>query len=287
MIAWVLESVELINLMALSATNRFWRNFIGDCSHDVLIWKPKLQSYFNTTIQTQLSLPKTADFTFKKHFIRRYLLTKLRLFAVTEKISLGPFTSRYCHTGTTVDNSIYLIGGQIAFSERFGDTFQLNTDTGELKRLLEMPPMSKHTATLMKDQKIWIFGGFDGKNGEYELSLFDISRKSWTTPEVKGNKPASRSLHAAASVGDQLYIFGGLVGIGEQTKESNDFFVLNTKTMEWKEVKPVNPVSERPCARSGVLFFPLGDRYLMLFSGGNECKKKNSKNRNYSKIEIM
>jgi Galactose oxidase, central domain len=59
---------------------------------------------------------------------------------------------------------------------------------------------------------VTLFCSFGGPDGQYHYNdtwLFDISTRQWTELQCTGYIPSPREGHAAALVGDIMYIFGG------------------------------------------------------------------------------
>ena len=98
-----------------------------------------------------------------------------------------------------------------------------------------------HTVTAWKedgrDEKMVLFGGCDSANAcANDVWLFTYSTERWEKMEITGNTmPKKRSKHSAFVRDDKLYVYGGLDN-NDREKPLNDFYVLNLKTNEWKEI---------------------------------------------------
>jgi N-acetylneuraminic acid mutarotase len=166
-----------------------------------------------------------------------------------------------------VDNKIVYIGGQVAQKTRFNDFYSYDTEMGLFsnpKPKGNPPCISKHTA-LEINGLVYVFGGYDGIQKRFELSIFDPKRMLWETPETHGERPVSRSNHAAAVIGDKMYIFGGLLQRGNELIDSNDIHVLNTSTLTWTRVQATGNIPEPRCGHKMVAI----DGKLYMFGGGN------------------
>ena len=81
-------------------------------------------------------------------------------------------------------------------------------------------PRFGHTATLVGDKRIILFGGATGDTGRYTITAdtyaLDLETRNWKklVPEQTGAQPPSaRAAHAAACVDQyQLVIYGGATG---------------------------------------------------------------------------
>jgi len=74
------------------------------------------------------------------------------------------------------------------------------------------PQIKNHTATLYKN-KLYIFGGYDGKKNHSSLRVFDCELNIWMKPRKStGQQPIGRNGHTATLVKNRLYIIGGWLG---------------------------------------------------------------------------
>jgi len=49
----------------------------------------------------------------------------------------------------------------------------------------ECPNIKNHSA-IAYDQKVWIFGGYDGKKNHSTLHVYNIKTNTWSRPTTKG-----------------------------------------------------------------------------------------------------
>lgn len=91
-----------------------------------------------------------------------------------------------------------------------------------------------HTANII-DNKMYVFGGGDGKYWLNDLMIFDLVNLEWTGPvKTQGIEPQGRLQHSAVSIDKKIYIFGGEP---DQHRQLNDIFYLDTTNLTW--VKPI------------------------------------------------
>ena len=86
-----------------------------------------------------------------------------------------------------------------------------------------------------------VFGGRDSSNAPLaDLWVLNIITSRWFRLEFPGDAPTARSGHAAVSVGDRMWIFGGSTG-----EDSNELYSLDfsAKTPKWAKG---GDVGERP-----------------------------------------
>jgi N-acetylneuraminic acid mutarotase len=94
-------------------------------------------------------------------------------------------------------------------------------------------PRAAHSAVVCRDNLI-AFGGTNEENERLgDLWVFNFLEEQWS--EVPPNidiRP--RSCHSASVVNnDKIVFFGGITGV---TKELDDLLLLDTKSMEWKQI---------------------------------------------------
>jgi len=212
-------------------------------------------------------------FDYKKYFSEKTLLTRPGSLKWGEptKVSGSVPSKRFKHSATVVGKQIVYIGGQETDTKRFNEIVYFDTESKSFSTPAikgdKVPNFSRHTSCLV-GSKMYIFGGYDGHGQNFDLSTFDPYTRTWTNtskPAQKGTPPPSRTNHAAASVGKNMYIFGGNNNNESgQYQVLEDLAVLNTHTMTWS-----NPTTTgtAPCARSGHTLVTIGKK-LYLFGGG-------------------
>jgi len=96
-----------------------------------------------------------------------------------------------------------------------------------------------------------------------QLVCFDPLTEQWIQVKQKGQIPLPRAAHAAAKIGNLVYVFGGR----NQDKRMKDLHVLNMDTLTWKQLQ----TSEvGPEGRSWHSLTAVGDTHLVLFGGYNQ-----------------
>lgn len=95
-----------------------------------------------------------------------------------------------------------------------------------------------HSAEII-DNKIYIFGGWNGKKTLNEMNIFDIETEQWIEPQIEGYKPGNRNNHATCSYDNYMYLHGGHNGEIWQ----DDFDIFDTKEMIWNKVTCKGAVS--------------------------------------------
>jgi len=213
-------------------------------------------------------------FDYKKYFSEKTLISRPGSLKWSEqqKPSGAPPSKRFKHSATVVGKTIVFIGGQETDTKRFNEVIYFDTEQNIFSHINDIkgdkvPNFSRHTSCLV-GSKLYIFGGFDGHGTNFDLATYDPFGRVWTNvPKTnqKGTIPPSRTNHAAAAVGKNMYIFGGNNNNeAGQYQVLDDLTMLNTHTMTWSRPKTTG---EAPCARSGHTLTAIGKK-LYLFGGG-------------------
>lgn len=98
-------------------------------------------------------------------------------------------------------------------------------------------PRESHTATLVGNDKILIFGGSGEGEANYlnDVHILDLNTMRWSSPEVRGDIPVPRDSHSTVAIGNKLYVYGG--DCGDRYHGGVD--VLDIGTMTWSRVSPL------------------------------------------------
>jgi len=223
----VLSFLSATDMCNIAMTSRELRRF----SKENILWKKlcKRQGWV---------VPRCAQsdcdfFDFKKYYAEKLSLSKPGCMKWCEAKPQGTAPSkRFKHTATTVGNQIAFIGGQETDTKRFNDVIMFDAPTETFTAATikgdKVPNFSRQTSCLVND-KIFVFGGFDGYGTNFDLAIMDPRGRTWrTVPNsmVRGNPPPSRTNHAAAGVGSKMFVFGG-----NNNNEAGAYQVKNSPTV--------------------------------------------------------
>ena len=116
--------------------------------------------------------------------------------------------------------SLAVIDGLLTCVGGWGGTNTLHSLTGGRKRQWSevFPPMPTariFTASVTTEQALVVAGGRDGGKNLDTVEVMNISTKQWTTAQ---HLPHPFGLILGAICGDQLYLGGGCIGVGEPSK---------------------------------------------------------------------
>jgi len=265
---YIISFLSADDMCALARTSRDLKRF----STENMLWR-KLCKRNGWNVTRSAVHDSPLPFDYKKYFTEKTLITRpgsLKWGDSNKNTGTAP-TKRFKHTATVLGKVIIFIGGQETDTKRFNEIIYYDTDTKSFSQPTvkgdKVPNFSRHTSCLV-GSKVYIFGGFDGHGTNFDLATFDPYARSWcnvTKGAQKGIIPPSRTNHAAAAVGKNMYIFGGNNNNEEgKYQVLDDLNMLDTVTMTWSRPKTTGTA---PCARSGHTFTAIGKK-LYLFGGG-------------------
>ncbi|GAM21816.1 hypothetical protein SAMD00019534_049910 [Acytostelium subglobosum LB1] len=153
--------------------------------------------------------------------------------------------------------------------------------------------LSRHTANYIEDVGIFVFGGSRIQPCKRECSFLSLSSHSVKSNQmdllvynpvesdilwkpllaVKGTPPSPRSDHSSASIGKDIYYFGGS---DDSVRPLNDLYVFHTEQLTWEKI---NTTGDTPAPRSGHSMIAIG-KSIYVYGGGVWDKKKCWVNRN-------
>eukprot|EP00612_Vaucheria_litorea_P006419 CAMPEP_0171479238 /NCGR_PEP_ID=MMETSP0946-20130122/5282_1 /TAXON_ID=109269 /ORGANISM="Vaucheria litorea, Strain CCMP2940" /LENGTH=512 /DNA_ID=CAMNT_0012010083 /DNA_START=25 /DNA_END=1563 /DNA_ORIENTATION=+ len=90
---------------------------------------------------------------------------------------------------------------------------------------------SLHVAVVYED-KMYVFGGYDGSNRVNDFYEFDIQTRKWSIVPALGTPPSPRDRHTGVVHGTNFYVFAGFDG----AQRVNDFFSFNFSESKWSPV---------------------------------------------------
>ncbi|KAI9891386.1 MAG: Negative regulator of mitotic exit [Vezdaea aestivalis] len=169
-------------------------------------------------------------------------------------------SGRYGHTLNIIGSKIYIFGGQVE-GFFFNDlvAFDLNALQSPQNRWEFLIPNSAHSSTgiarvppartnhtvVHLNEKLYLFGGTNGITWFNDVWCYEPRTNMWSQLDCIGYIPAPREGHAAALVGDIMYIFGGRT---EQGTDLGDLAAFRISTRRWYTFQNMGP---SPSPRSG------------------------------------
>ncbi|CEM25889.1 unnamed protein product [Vitrella brassicaformis CCMP3155] len=140
------------------------------------------------------------------------------------------YLPRSGHAVVLYEDVLYLFGGTDK-TARQNDLYAFNIENSLWQLVADdsgpsRPPNARSNCQgIAYEGKLYFFGGFTGKGGEYfnDVHEFDIARCRWAPIKPIGEPPAHRSDHSMVLYGTTAYIFGGFDG----SNRLNDVGVLS------------------------------------------------------------
>ena len=142
-----------------------------------------------------------------------------------------------------------------------------------------MPPTVFHSATVLGNGEVVVFGGRDGKACNRKVFVLRKAKQwEWFEPFVVGDpKPSPRMQHAACLLADgkTLLVHGGCDVTGDERRVFGDAFLLDTELWEWAAAP--KPIQTALGQRHGHSLTPLTARdgsYVACFGGKDNADAK-------------
>lgn len=177
-------------------------------------------------------------------------------------------TGRYGHTISTIGSVLYVFGGQL--DDNFHNdlvSFDLTTLQSPdscwnfIKPNSPSPPArTNHTVVSFQD-KLYLFGGTDGKLWYSDTWVYNPVDNTWTALECAGFIPAPCEGHSATIVGDTMYIFGGRSSEG---KDLGTLSALKIPARKWFSFQNMGP---GPSPRSGHTMTAFANDKILVMGG--------------------
>ncbi|XP_030543074.1 protein GLUTELIN PRECURSOR ACCUMULATION 3 [Rhodamnia argentea] len=181
---------------------------------------------------------------------------------------VGP-CPRAFHVAVAIDCHMFVFGGRSG-SKRLGDFWVLDTDIwqwSELTGFGDLPSARDFAAaSAIGNQKIVMFGGWDGKKWLSDVYLLDTISLEWVELSISGSLPPPRCGHTATMVEKRLLVYGGRGGGGPIM---GDLWALKgliegeNETPGWTQLKLPGQAPSPRCGHT----VTSGGLYLLLFGG--------------------
>lgn len=145
------------------------------------------------------------------------------------------------HTGSILENRLYIFGGEDATNTRFNDLYTLNFDTLIWEKIQTQDgPEKRSSATMVTwENNLYIFGGYFNHQESNELWKYSPLENKWSL--IKTNYIKGRHFHSVTLISDKMYVYGGHGG----EYGLNDFDYFDFIKNEWKKVEQLKEEKER------------------------------------------
>lgn len=173
---------------------------------------------------------------------------------IKPKVQGTPPEPRFGHTALLAGSRIIIFGGKGAKNQAFKDLNALDPVTMTWYQgpsgAGSPPARFNHTANMVGGTKMYVFGGWDGKNYYNDVHVLDLEIMAWQRPFCSGPAPTPRQGHASILIGNNLVIHGGFKLMEQQLKTCglnqggyvassyhDDIRVLDTDTFVWSRLR--------------------------------------------------
>ncbi|KAF1776332.1 Kelch-type beta propeller [Phytophthora cactorum] len=203
------------------------------------------------------------------------------------------YSPRTGHTVTSKDGRVYVFGGTDR-RRRQQDLYQLEIETGTWSQVQTrgaLPPRRSGALGVVHESDMFIFGGYDGRDGNYfnDLYYFNFDEQRWSQmPSVVEDRPEARTdhimvLHSSSTAleptagqgsvpsrrfghsgvvhteTNRLIVFGGWDG----RDTLNDLYEYSFVTNEWRKLETTGNSPPHRYRHTAVIF---GDN-MFVFGG--------------------
>ena len=69
--------------------------------------------------------------------------------------------------------------------------------------------MESHAAIAIDENRVLIFGGYNGEEHRNDTFILDILKREWIALDLKGSVPSPRCSHSLTHIGSHVIIWGG------------------------------------------------------------------------------
>ncbi|CAG9098270.1 unnamed protein product [Plutella xylostella] len=192
-------------------------------------------------------------------------------------VDMAPaITKRFSHAACVLDNSMYVFGGCTTNATAFNDLWRFDLSKRQWVRPLATgtyPVPKAYTSMVGYKDNLILFGGWTYPSpSQYyqtvtmfnDIHFYNVTTNRWILV-CATNSPQAMAGHSACVRGNEMIVFGGLVkSTAQQIQCSNDVWVLDLDSLNWKKQATTKP---RPSPRYAQSLVSLDADRLMLLGG--------------------
>lgn len=130
------------------------------------------------------------------------------------------------------------------------------------------PPKCKNHSSVCYNEKVYLYGGFDGGSHSDQLHVLDCASWVWSCPVRQGQLPTARNGHSATLYKAKMIVIGGWNGTFVSTTEA--IHMLDLESLMWQVVRTRGECI--PCNMHTADVY-MGRIYI--FRGGDGCNSLN------------
>ena len=125
------------------------------------------------------------------------------------------------------------------------------------------PPACRDAFTTAANGLHYVWRGMGPAKEATTIGIFNPTNEEWTLQPTTGTPPPGVEDGGCASIGNDLYCFGGSKGL----YSFNDLRKLNLETFQWSKVHPRNDQTNWPMPKIDCGFATISNRTLCCFGG--------------------
>ena len=173
--------------------------------------------------------------------------------------------ARSAHSVAVYQHHMYLFGG--IGDNKFNDMhrFSFKTQRWSAVQQRNPPPRrSSYGGVHVFNDRLYIVCGL-GCGKFNDCHAFDFRSSEWREIKCENDAretPAKRGRHTCVLAGENLYMFGGYVGI----RRSDELFILSLRTNQWQQIKSDSTTPTARGGHSAVLY----NGFMWLFGGWHD-----------------
>ena len=133
------------------------------------------------------------------------------------------------------------------------------------------PPACRSAFTTTANGLHYVWRGGGPAKKATTIGIFNPTNEEWTLQPTTGTPPPGHWDGGCASIGNDLYCFGGNSG----SSYFNDLHKLNLETFQWSEVHPRNDRTNWPLPKRICGFVAKNQRTLCCFGGSTDIRFTN------------
>ena len=163
-------------------------------------------------------------------------------FAQLSRLGAHAPCARSSHGVSAINGRLYVIGGEATARTPIDSSVHVLSvleEAAEWRKIAHTdsspPPRIAHTQAVVGTE-LMLFGGRAGVQMEEaaldDLWSLDVKTEAWRKVNSSGAAPSPRSFHAATSIGDKMYIFGGC-GVDGRLADLHEYCA---STATWRQL---------------------------------------------------
>ena len=186
-------------------------------------------------------------------------------------VGVGP-SPRAFHCCAALGTDVYYFGGRTG-GRRHSDAWKLDTNTWEWTQLrfengVKPDVREKADCIALDDNRILLFGGYDGIRWLNEVYILHVEELEWTMLKLSGPLPPPRSGHKLVMIQHRMLLFGGETAGGQYL---SDLWALKglfgEESPRWVRMQLAGA---QPSGRTGHSFTSVGTKLIGFGGQGDE-----------------